>query len=133
LSESELLLLHIELLNGVWSVLQSWIGATTALVAAAYFASSRLSASIVTAMLSLYSLFTATCAMQITRSWGRIIAIARDLIDLQKNGTQLSQSSLILTENIESRLVAIFAAPTVSIVFLASAIYVIYCFRKREV
>ena len=131
LSESELLMLHVEILNGVWSVLQTWIGATTALVAAAYFAASRLSTAIVTALLTLYSLFSATCAIQLARSWRRVIGVGKDLIDLQENGAQLSQSSLILTENIGSRMVGYFAAPSISIVFLANIIYVIYCFRHK--
>ena len=132
MSESELLMLHIELLNGVWSVLQTWIGATTALVAAAYFAASHLNKAIVAALLSLYSLFSVSCATQITRSLGRIITIAEDLIGLQENGAQLSQSSLLLTENIDSRLVAIVSGPMVLIVFLTSVFYVIYCYRSRE-
>ena len=133
MSESELLMLHVELLNGVWSVLQIWIGATTGLVAAAYFTASRLSTTIVTALLTLYSLFSAACALQVTRSWGRIFAVGRDLIDLQENGEQLSHSSLILADNIGSRLVGYFAVPTVSIVFLASIIYVISCFRRKGI
>ena len=132
MSESELLMLHVELLNGVWSVIQAWIGATTALVAAAYFAASRFSASIVTALLCLYSLFTASCATQMTRSWGRILAIAEDLNGLQERGVQLSNSSLVLTQNVESRLVAIVSTPMFLIIFLASIAYVIYCYRSGE-
>ena len=61
MSETDLLLLHIELLNNAWTVLFTWIGTTTAMVGAAYFISIRIKISLLIAMLSLYAIFSAAC------------------------------------------------------------------------
>jgi len=59
------------------------------------------------------------------------MAIARDLVALQDSGVVLSQSSLFLVENITLGLVRITGPFVVTVVALASVMYVIYCYRKR--
>jgi hypothetical protein len=129
MTESDLLMLHIELLNNAWSILFAWIGTTTAMIGAAYFVAARIKISLVIAILSLYGLFTAACATQVFRTWGRILRIGEDLRSLQDSGIALSQSAQVLIANMDSRLVANVALPLMLVVFLASALYVVYCYK----
>lgn len=129
MAESDFLMLHVELLNNAWSILFMWISTTTAMIGAAYFIAARIKVSLVVAMLSLYSIFTAACAAQVFRTWGRIIGIGEDLVLLQEGGAKLSHSAQILIVNLDSRLVVNAVLPLMLVVFLSSAFYVIYCYR----
>ena len=129
MSESELLMLHIELLNNAWTVLFTWIGTTTAMVGAAYFVSTRIKISLLTAMLALYAIFSAACFAQILQTWRRILTIGEDLVALQTTGVQLTNSANLLVANLESQLVVSVAGPLMLVVFIASIIYVIYCYK----
>lgn len=133
MTESELLMLHIELLNNAWSILFTWIGTTTAMISAAYFVAARIKIGLVLAILGLYSMFTAACAAQVYRTWGRILGIGEDLAALQASGVKLSNSAKMLVANIDSRFVINFGLPVIVIVFIASAIYVLYCYRGGRV
>jgi hypothetical protein len=129
MSQADLLLLHIELLNIVWTVVFTWIGTTTAMLGAAYFVSTRIKISLLVAMLSLYAIFSAACFSQIIQTWRRILAVGDDLLALQASGVQLTQSASLLIANLESRLVVSVAGPLLSLVFIASMVYVIYCYK----
>ena len=129
MSEADLLMLHIELLNNAWTVLFTWIGTTTAMIGAAYFVSRRIKISLLIAMLSLYAIFSAACFAQIIQTWRRILTIGEDLAALQETGVQLTLSATLLIANLESRLVVSIAGALMLIVFLASLIYVIYCYK----
>lgn len=129
LTESELLMLHVELLNNAWAVLFTWIGTTTAMIGAAYFAAGRIRISLVIAMLGLYSIFTAACFAQIFRTWGRIQGVGEDLALKQERGAELTRSAQILLTNLDSQLVAGGVQLLMFVVFLGSVIYVIYCFK----
>ena len=122
MTESELLMLHVELLNNAWAVLFTWIGTTTAMIGAAYFAAGRI-------RLGLYSIFTAACFAQIFRSWGRIQGVGEDLALKQERGAELTRSAQILLTNLDSQLVAGGVQLLMFVVFLGSVIYVIYCFK----
>ena len=122
-------MLHVELLNNAWSVLFTWIGTTTAMIGAAYFAAARIRISLISAMLCLYSIFTAACLAQVFRSWGRIQGVGEDLMLLQARGVELTRSAQILLTNLDSRLVANGVQLLMLVVFLGSVIYVLYCFK----
>jgi len=122
-------MIQIELLNNVWSVLFAWIGTTSALIGAAYFVAARIKISLVSVMLGLYSMFTATCAAQVFRTWGRILGVGDDLTALRESGVKLSHSATILLANIDSQFVAKVAGPVMLAVFIGSVIYVLYCHR----
>jgi hypothetical protein len=129
MSEADLLMLHIELLNNAWTVLFTWIGTTTAMVGAAFFVSTRIKISLLVAMLSLYAIFSAACSAQVIQTWRRILTVGEDLVGLQENGVQLTQSASLLIANLESRLVVSIAGPLMLVVFIASIIYVIHCYK----
>ena len=129
MSESELLMLHVELLNNAWTIIFTWIGTTTAMIGAAYFVSSRIKASLMIAMLSLYSIFSAACAAQTFQTWRRILRIGEDLLALQADGARLSHSSSLLISNLDSRIVASIAGPLMLIVFVGSVIYALHCYK----
>ena len=129
MTESDLLMLQTELVNNVWSILFTWVGTTTAMVGAAYFVASRLKIGLMLAMLCLYTLFSAACVAQLFRTGGRILGVRDDLLALQDGGVNLTHSASILIANIDSRLVAEFTGPLMLVVFVASVIYVIYCYK----
>lgn len=129
MTESDLLMFHIELLNNAWSILFTWIGTTTAMIGAAYFVAARIKIGLVFSILGLYGIFTAACAAQVFRTWGRILGVGEDLAALQESGVKLSHSANILIANIDSRFVANVAGPLMLVVFVASAVYVIYCYK----
>ena len=129
MSEADLLMLHIELLNNAWTVLFTWIGTTTAMVGAAFFVSTRIKISLLVAMLSLYAIFSAACSAQVIQTWRRILTVGEDLVGLQENGVQLTQSASLLIANLETRLVVSIAGPLMLVVFIASIIYVIHCYK----
>jgi hypothetical protein len=129
MTESELLMLQTELIGNVWSIIFTWIGTTTAMVGAAYFVAVRIKLSIMLMMLGLYTMFTAACASQLMRYWGRILGVAKDLVALQESGHQLSYSAIIAISNIDSRFVVSVTGPLMLVVFIGSAIYVVYCYK----
>ena len=129
MTESELLMLQTELVASAWSIFFTWIGTTTAMVGAAYFVAGRITIGLVSAMLGLYTFFTAACATQLLRFWGRISAIAADLVELKETGIRLSNSATVAISNIDSRLVLNVMGPLMFIVFVGSTIYVIYCYK----
>ena len=129
MTEAELLIFHIELLNNFWSILFTWVATTTAMLGAAYFVASRLKLALMLAMLWLYTMFSTACMAQLFRTGGRIVGVRDDLVALQEAGVNLTHSANILIANIDSRLVAKFTGPLMFIVFVASVIYVIYCYR----
>jgi hypothetical protein len=99
------------------------------MVGAAYFVSTRIKLSLLVAMLSLYTIFSAACSAQVVQTWRRILTVGEDLAGLQENGVQLTQSASLLIANLESRLVVSMAAPLMMVVFIASIIYVIHCYK----
>ena len=129
MSESDFLMLQIELANFGWSVLSAWIGTTTVMIGAAYFVAARIKISLVIAMLSLYGIFTAACFVQLIRIWGRTQAIGEDLRAVQEGGAMLTQSALALIANIDSQLVVNVVQPLMIIGFVGSAVYIIYCYK----
>lgn len=129
MSEAELLMFHIELLDNFWSILFTWIATTTAMLGAAYFVASRLKMELMLVMLCLYTLFSAACAAQLFRTGGRIMSVRDDLLALRDSGVMLTNSSNVLIANIDSRLVAKFVGPLMLVVFIASVIYVVYCYK----
>ena len=66
---------------------------------------------------------------QLFRIGGRILGVRDDLVALQDGGANLTYSASILIANIDSRLVAKFTGPLMLVVFVASVIYVIYCYK----
>ena len=129
MTEAELLMFHIELLNNFWSIMFTWVATTTAMLGAAYFVASRLKIGLMLAMLCLYTLFSAACGAQLFRTGGRILGVRDDLVALQDGGVNLTHSASILIANIDSRLVAKFTGPLMLVVFVASVSYVIYCYK----
>ena len=130
MTEAELLMFPIELLNNFWSVMFAWVATTTAMLGAAYFVASRLIIGLMLAMLCLYTLFSAACVAQLLRTSGRIVGVRDDLMALQDAGENPTYSASILIANIDSRLVAKLTAPLMLVVFVASVIYVIYCYKR---
>ena len=129
MTESELLMLQTEIVGNSWSILFTWIGTTTAMVGAAYFVAARIKLSIMLMMLGLYTMFTAACAAQVVRYWGRILGVAKDLVALQESGLQLSHSAMTVISNIDSRFVVSVTVPLMLVVFIGSVIYVVYCYK----
>jgi hypothetical protein len=129
MTEAELMMFHIELLNNFWAIIFTWVATTTAMLGAAYFVAARLKVALMLAMLGLYTLFSAACVAQLIRTGGRIVGVRDDLVALQKGGENLTHSASILISNIDSRLVAKFIVPLMLVVFFASIIYVIYCHK----
>jgi len=131
MNESDLLMLNAEILNLAWGIIQTWIGITTAVVAAAHFAAARLNAFLATGMISLYLLFSLACNLMMRAVSRRFAALGEDLAALQNAGVELSQSSLVVIENMNRALGRQMLPWVFLIVALASCLYVIYCYRKR--
>ena len=48
MTEAELMMFHIELLNNLWSIIFTWVATTTAMLGAAYFVAARLKVAVPT-------------------------------------------------------------------------------------
>jgi hypothetical protein len=130
MTEAELLMLHMELLNSVWSINQVWIGATSAVIVSLHLAASRFNLFLLSAMLFLYALFSTACAVQSNRLWGRISTVRQDLVSLRDSGVEITGSSTVLIENIGSGFAANAVSLAFSAIFFATVIYSVYCYRK---
>ena len=101
MTEPDLSMLLVEILNTLWGVIQMWIGITTAMVASVHFAASRLNAFLVIGMISLYLIFNVVLALQGVQFSQHLQAIAQDLSALQDSGMVLSHSSLLIIQDID--------------------------------
>lgn len=129
MSEADLLNLQLGLINASWTILIAWIGTTTGMVAAAYFVAHRFSLGLLSGMLGLYLIFTIACITQLARIWQRIAAIGTDLRALFEAGSPLSESALVLLNNIESVVVRSTIVPLILTIFAVSCVYVVICYR----
>jgi hypothetical protein len=130
MSEAELIMLQVELLNVAWVALQAWVGATFAMIAAAHFAIGSFNWFLLSGMLSLYSLFTAGIVLQINRLIDRIKAIVEDLYALQESGIELGNSAQHLIERMEAGVLIYYVNLLIPVIGIASLAYVLYC-RKQ--
>ena len=132
MTEADLLMLQMEFLNFNLSILQVWLGSTTAMIAAAHFAARSLNLFFLSGMLSLYTVFSAYCSVQAVRTFARLQTIASDLLALERGGAVLSESSKLLVEHLNTQFVAKFGFPAAGCIFAGSVIYVLYCYRTGK-
>ena len=132
MTESEILILQVELLGLGWSILQTWLGATFAIVLAAHFAARTLNIYLVVGMLLMYSIFAAAFLAQEINLIARLELLADDLMALENSNYSISASGLEFVNRIRNGMLPILYKASMFVGTIGACIYVIYCYRKSS-
>ena len=132
MTESELLVLQVELVGLGWSILSTWLGATFAVVVAAHFAARTFNIYLLVGMLLMYGIFSIAFLVQETNLIERLILLADDLMALQESGYSLSANGLHYVEAIRGRMPATTYKASMFVGTIGACVYAVYCYRKAK-
>jgi len=133
MTESEILILQVELLGLGWSILQTWLGATFAIVLAAHFAARALNIYLVVGMLLMYLIFAAAFLAQEISIIVRLELLADDLMALENSNYSISASGLEFVNRIRNGMLPILYKASMFVGTIGASIYVVYIFRKSNI
>ena len=133
MTESELLILQVELLGLGWSVLQTWLGATFAIVLAAHFAARTLNIYLVVGMLLMYLVFAAAFLTQEINIIARLELLADDLMALENANYSISATGMEFVNRMRNGTLPILYKASMFVGTIGACIYVIYSYRKSNI
>jgi len=133
MTESEMLILQVELVSLGWSILQTWLGATFAIVLAAHFAARTLNIYLVVGMLLMYSVFAAAFLAQEITLIARLELLADDLMALENSNYSISASGLEFVNRVRNGMLPILYKASMFVGTIGACIYVIHCYRKSNI
>ncbi len=133
MTESEILILQVELVGLGWSILQTWLGATFAIVLAAHFAARTLNIYLVVGMLLMYSIFAAAFLAQEINIIARLELLADDLMALENSNYSISASGLEFVNRIRNGMLPILYKASMFVGTIGASIYVVYIYRKSNI
>ena len=133
MTESEILILQVELLGLGWSILQTWLGATFAIVLAAHIAARALNIYLVVGMLLMYLIFAAAFLAQEISIIVRLELLADDLMALENSNYSISASGLEFVNRIRNGVLPILYKASMFVGTIGASIYVVYIFRKSNI
>ena len=132
MTESEILILQVELLGLGWSILQTWLGATFAIVLAAHFAARTLNLYLVVGMLLMYLIFAAAFLAQEISIIVRLELLADDLMALENSNYSISASGLEFVNRIRNGMLPILYKASMFVGTIGASIYVVYIFPNSN-
>jgi hypothetical protein len=132
MTESELLALQVELVGVGWSILQTWLGATFAVVLAAHFAARTFNIYLLVGMLFMYVIFSTAFLIQEINLIERLNLLADDLMALQETGYSLSSNGLYFVDAMRSGAPATANMASIFVGTIGASLYAVYCYRKAK-
>ncbi len=132
MTESELLVLQVELVGLGWSILQTWLGATFAVVLAAHFAARTFNIYLVVGMLLMYAIFAAAFLAQEINLIARLELLADDLMALESSNYSISATGLEFVDRIRNGMLPTLYKASMFVGTIGACIYVVYCYRKSN-
>ncbi len=132
MTESELLVLQVELLGVGWSIIQTWLGATFAIVLAAHFAARTFNIYLLVGMLFMYAIFSAAFLVQEINLIERLNLLADDLMALQVSGYSLTANGLFFVDAVRHGMLPIFYKISIFVGTIGACAYTVYCYQSSK-